>query len=330
MIEKIIAPSEVPISIDDWQHLIEIQAALLLAVQGAERIVGSNVVRGAVFLVGGATYLATADTAITGTASDYVKLTVSLDGLTLTPSYVADLTGVTWDSANNGYYDVDGNLYVLPWKEASHGKKIFTESGEWVVPVGVSTVWITGCGRGGNGGGGGDGYGVLPNRYGGGGGGGGGGGAIVICKKLTLAESPGDIIDITISTTSGVSSYFGTTEIKSGATGIGGISATSGGNGSGGAGGGGAAGGGSIVPGKNGSIGSGGAQSGGTGGVGGNDNSFGLYGNGGQGGNGINGSAGGNAAGYAAGGGGGAGGSGDGKIGGAGGAGGPSFIMVEW
>jgi len=113
MIEKIIAPSEVPISIDDWQHLIEIQNALLLAVQGVERVVGSNVVKGSVFLVGGATYLATDDTAISGDASQFVKLTPSVDGLTLAPSFVANLTGVSWNSTYNGYYDASGNLYVF-------------------------------------------------------------------------------------------------------------------------------------------------------------------------------------------------------------------------
>jgi hypothetical protein len=123
-IEKITAPSAVPASVADWEAVLDIQAALLLAVQGAERIVGGNVVKGAVFLVGGATYLATADTAITGSASDYVKLTVSLDGLTLAPSYVADLTGVAWDPANNGYYDIDGNLYVFDELKALAGAAI--------------------------------------------------------------------------------------------------------------------------------------------------------------------------------------------------------------
>lgn len=123
-IEKITAPSAVPASVADWEAVLDIQAALLLAVQGAERIVGGNVVKGAVFLVGGATYLATADTAITGSASDYVKLTVSIDGLTLEPSYVADLTGVAWDSANNGYYDIDGNLYVFDELKALAGAAI--------------------------------------------------------------------------------------------------------------------------------------------------------------------------------------------------------------
>lgn len=112
-ISKITAPSETPSALSDYQAQNALLSALLLAVQGAERIVGSNVVKGAVFQVGGATYLATADTAISGSASDYVKLTVSVDGLSLAPSYVADLTGVTWSSTYNGYYDVNGNLYIF-------------------------------------------------------------------------------------------------------------------------------------------------------------------------------------------------------------------------
>ena len=110
-INKIVSPSEVPASVDDYSAQNNLTEALLLAVQGAQRIVGANVAKGAVFLVGGATYLADADTAITGTASDYVKLTPSVDGLTLAPSFVANLTGVTWSSTWNGYYDASGNLY---------------------------------------------------------------------------------------------------------------------------------------------------------------------------------------------------------------------------
>lgn len=212
-IEKITAPSAVPASTADWEAVLDIQAALLLAVQGAERIVGSNVVKGAVFLVGGATYLATADTAITGSASDYVKLTVSLDGLTLAPSYVADLTGVAWDSANNGYYDVDGNLYVfdearalkagtisvlntrLGIAAASSGHALYTTSGSWTCPAGVTKVLLTGVGGGGNGGNGGTGH-TVGTCAGGGGGGGGGSGAWGI--KIPVTVIPGETYAIQI------------------------------------------------------------------------------------------------------------------------------------
>lgn len=73
----------------------------------------NNIVQGAVFQIGGTVYHCTAATAIVGIASDYIKLTPSGDGSTVAPTYVADLTGVTWNSAYNGYYDVSGNAYVF-------------------------------------------------------------------------------------------------------------------------------------------------------------------------------------------------------------------------
>ena len=112
-INKITSPSEVPAAIADYTAQNNLIEALLLAAQGAQRIVGSNVAKGAIFYVGGTTYKADADTAITGTASDYVKLTPSVDGLTLAASYVASLSGVAWNSTYNGYYDASGNLYVF-------------------------------------------------------------------------------------------------------------------------------------------------------------------------------------------------------------------------
>ncbi len=73
----------------------------------------NNIVQGAVFQVGGTIYYANAATAIGGVASAYIKLTPSGDGSTVAPTYIADLTGVTWNSTYNGYYDVSGNLYVF-------------------------------------------------------------------------------------------------------------------------------------------------------------------------------------------------------------------------
>lgn len=127
-INKIVSPSEAPTSIDDWVAMKDIQEALLLAVQGAARVVGSNIVKGAIFLVGGSVYMAGADTAISGTASDYVKLTIAVDGLTLTPSFVDDLTGVSWSSTWNGYYDVSGNLYEFDELKALAGAAIAAAS----------------------------------------------------------------------------------------------------------------------------------------------------------------------------------------------------------
>ncbi len=73
----------------------------------------NNIVQGAVFQVGGTIYYANAATAIGGVASAYIKLTPSGDGSTVAPTYIADLTGVTWNSTYNGYYDVSGNAYIF-------------------------------------------------------------------------------------------------------------------------------------------------------------------------------------------------------------------------
>ena len=151
-IRKITSPSEVPASVDDYTQQNALTQALLLAAQGAQRIVGSNVAKDAIFYVGGTTYKADADTAISGTASDYVKLTPSVDGLTLAPSYVADLTGVTWSSTYNGYYDASGNLYVFDELKALSLGTITTaklrEVGLKNLAGGWATALITALGAG--------------------------------------------------------------------------------------------------------------------------------------------------------------------------------------
>lgn len=123
-INKITAPASTPSAVADYTAQNNLLAALALAAQGAARVSGSNVLKGAVFLYGGSIFLADSDTAISGSASDYVKLTVAVDGLTLTPSFVADLTGVSWSSTWNGYYDVSGNLYEFDELKALAGAAI--------------------------------------------------------------------------------------------------------------------------------------------------------------------------------------------------------------
>jgi hypothetical protein len=76
-------------------------------------ISGANVTKGAVFQIGGVIYYCTADTAIGGAASNYVKISPDVGGATCTAAYVANLVGVSWNQAYNGYYDVGGNLYVF-------------------------------------------------------------------------------------------------------------------------------------------------------------------------------------------------------------------------
>ncbi len=73
----------------------------------------NNIVQGAVFQIGGTVYYCNAATAIGGGPSAYIKLTPSGDGSIVTPTYVANLAGVSWNSAHNGYYDVGNNAYVF-------------------------------------------------------------------------------------------------------------------------------------------------------------------------------------------------------------------------
>lgn len=79
-------------------------------------IQGSNVVKGALFNIQGVLYTADSDTAITGTSSDFVKITPS--GATATASYVASLAGVSWSDSHLGYYDASDNLYVFDERKA--------------------------------------------------------------------------------------------------------------------------------------------------------------------------------------------------------------------
>ena len=67
--------------------------------------------KGAMFNIGGSLFVADSDTAISGTYSGFIKLTVS--GTTATASYVDGSQSVAWDDENNGYYDGSGNYYAL-------------------------------------------------------------------------------------------------------------------------------------------------------------------------------------------------------------------------
>ena len=87
---------------------------------------------------------------------------------------------------------------------------VFTTSGTWTVPPGVTTVWATGCGGGGGGGGG----------VGSGTGGGGGGGAQAVLKQA-LTVVPGTVETVTVGaggtagSTSGAGGAGGTTSFGS-------------------------------------------------------------------------------------------------------------------
>jgi DNA-binding beta-propeller fold protein YncE len=112
MIERVPYPNATqPLSNDDWRNIWPLLQALFLRVEEPIRISGGSVVQGSVFQIGGDVYRVTGDETITGSESDYVKITP--DGEEATAEYVANLFGVTWNKTYNGYYDATGNLYVF-------------------------------------------------------------------------------------------------------------------------------------------------------------------------------------------------------------------------
>lgn len=104
-------PGDAPVTIADWYKVNAVLQTIGNGMGGGSRVVGSVFPRGAVVFFAGAWYIADADTAISGTASKYVKITNTAGVLSL--SFVADITGVTWNKQYQGYYDALGNMYLF-------------------------------------------------------------------------------------------------------------------------------------------------------------------------------------------------------------------------
>jgi hypothetical protein len=85
-----------------------------------------------------------------------------------------------------------------------HGILLFTASGEFVVPDGVYSLWVSGCGPGGNGGNGGTTSGASTS-----GSGGGGGGAGDVAIRRLIPVIPRQAIPVVVGLTSGNSTSFG-------------------------------------------------------------------------------------------------------------------------
>lgn len=105
-------------------------------------ISGANVTKGAVFQIGGVIYYCTADTAIGGAASNYVKIAPDVGGATCTATYVANLVGVAWNQAYNGYYDVGGSLYVFDEGRALQAGQIAVVVGRYVMQDRTGDVYV--------------------------------------------------------------------------------------------------------------------------------------------------------------------------------------------
>lgn len=75
--------------------------------------VNNGVVKaGAVFNIGGSTFMADSDTTISGTQSgNYVIVQFTVSGDTATVAYASSFSGLTWNGVYQGYYDTSGNYY---------------------------------------------------------------------------------------------------------------------------------------------------------------------------------------------------------------------------
>lgn len=113
----------------------------------------------------------------------------------------ASTATLPYSGSTTGPYNVSGvllqcdgtNWHVVATDEA-HGEQLFTSSGSWVAPAGVTTIWLDGAAQGGGGGG-------VGTNAGSAAGGGGGGQAI---KSTRYSVVPGTTYTITLANTGGV------------------------------------------------------------------------------------------------------------------------------
>jgi hypothetical protein len=106
-----------------------------------------------------------------------------------------------YSGSAEGPYNVSGvllqcdgtNWHVIATDEA-HGEQLFTASGTWTAPAGVTTIWLDGCAQGGGGGG-------VSTATGGLSGGGGGGAESIV--GVRYAVTPGTAYTVTLANTGG-------------------------------------------------------------------------------------------------------------------------------
>lgn len=123
-ITKITDPSALPTATSDYEAQNNHINTHTLNLTPPYPVSGGSVLKGAIFNIGGDLFYTDADTAITGTSSDYVMITPS--GSTATASYVTSLTtlSVAWSQAYNGYYDGSGNLFIFDEFKAYKNEQI--------------------------------------------------------------------------------------------------------------------------------------------------------------------------------------------------------------
>jgi hypothetical protein len=172
-------PDNAPSTVADWDKINDVFQTIGIDINSPTRISGSKILRGSVIFFAGAWYVADSDTAISGSATDYVRLTNTAG--VVTASFVSSLSNVTFNRTWNGWYDSSLRLYLfdeikayaagaitspvtiknyrpsLNWSKAISrvlsaanlarlfrlsSEVVLTGSGNWTVPSGV--YWIEG------------------------------------------------------------------------------------------------------------------------------------------------------------------------------------------
>ena len=116
MINKITAPLSTGPSV--FAQPVINHLAIFLNTHSQRAVVKNGyVLKGTVLSIGGTMYYADSNTAISGTESNYIKITVSGD--TASAEYVSSLpTTIAFNGTYSGYYDGDSNLYLFDESDA--------------------------------------------------------------------------------------------------------------------------------------------------------------------------------------------------------------------
>lgn len=104
-------PDNAPSTSADWDKINDVLQTIGLDINSPTRISGTKILRGSVIFFAGAWYVADSDTSISGSVTDYVRLTNSAG--TVTAAFVSSLSGVTFNRTWNGWYDSSMRLYLF-------------------------------------------------------------------------------------------------------------------------------------------------------------------------------------------------------------------------
>ena len=104
-------PGDTPATTEDWDKINNVFVGVGMGMLNSTRVVGTNVKRGSIVYFAGAWYVTDADTAITGSASDYVMLTNTAG--VVSASFVSSISAVSFNRTWNGWYDSSMRLHIF-------------------------------------------------------------------------------------------------------------------------------------------------------------------------------------------------------------------------